>query len=125
MTDKEKELQAEAIGYYRKRIAELEKSCDETQELLDKQIEATYRLDKENAELKHIIATLRQEKDNVSMHAKAMEVVAKTRSEQLTKSKELLERFLNVGDLWEFDGNAFLKLQSDVTQFLKYSEVEK
>ena len=51
-------------------------------------------LEKENAELKHIIATLRQEKDNVSMHAKAMEVVAKTRSDQLTKAKELLERLL-------------------------------
>ena len=35
-----------------KRIEELEKSCDETQELLDKQIEATCKLDKENAELK-------------------------------------------------------------------------
>ncbi|MBR3197105.1 MAG: hypothetical protein IKF66_01240 [Methanobrevibacter sp.] len=34
------------------RIEELEKACDETQELLDKQIEATYKLDKENAELK-------------------------------------------------------------------------
>ena len=33
-------------------IAELKKACDETQELLDKQIEATYKLDKENAELK-------------------------------------------------------------------------
>ena len=51
-------------------------------------------LEKENTELKHIIATLRQEKDNVSMHAKAMEVVAKTRSDQLTKAKELLERLL-------------------------------
>lgn len=29
-----------------------EKACDETQELLDKQIEATYKLAKENAELK-------------------------------------------------------------------------
>ena len=35
-----------------KRIAELEKSCDETQELLDKQIEATYKLVEENAGLK-------------------------------------------------------------------------
>ena len=34
-----------------KRIKELEKACEETQELLDKQIEATYKLDKENAVL--------------------------------------------------------------------------
>ncbi len=32
MTDKEKELQAEAIGYYRKRIAELEKENAELKE---------------------------------------------------------------------------------------------
>ena len=35
-----------------KNLAELEKACDETQELLDKQIEATFKLVKENAELK-------------------------------------------------------------------------
>lgn len=42
MTDKEKELQAEAIDYYRKQIAdlkkenaELEKACDETPTLDD------------------------------------------------------------------------------------------
>lgn len=35
-----------------KENAELKKSCDESQELLDKQIEATYKLDKENEELK-------------------------------------------------------------------------
>ena len=38
-----------------KKNAELKKACDETQELLDKQIEATYKLDKENAELKRIV----------------------------------------------------------------------
>ena len=35
-----------------KENAELKESCDETQELLDKQIEVTYKLDKENEELK-------------------------------------------------------------------------
>ena len=34
MTNKEKELQAEAIGYYRKRIAELEKENAELKEKL-------------------------------------------------------------------------------------------
>lgn len=38
---------------YAIKIANLKKSCDETQELLNKQIETTYKLDKENAELKH------------------------------------------------------------------------
>ena len=55
---------------------------------------AIKELEKENAELKHTIAILRQEKDNVSMHAKAMEVVAKTRNEQLIKAEELLKQFI-------------------------------
>ena len=39
-------------------ISDLKKACDETQELLDKQIEATYKLDKENAEAKNLIEEL-------------------------------------------------------------------
>ena len=101
MTDKEKELQAEAIGYYREQIAELKK---------------------ENAELKHTIATLRQEKDNVSMHAKAMEVVAKTKSDQLTKAKELLKEWLQTS---EASGCDNINIVTDTEQFIKDSEVEK
>lgn len=41
------------------KIVELEKACNETQELLDKQIEATYKLDKENAELKEQIEKMK------------------------------------------------------------------
>ncbi len=63
-------------------------------------------LEKENAELKHTIATLRQEKDNTNMHAKAMEVVAKTRSDQLTKAKFLLKQLVD----------AFPKSYSDVVK---------
>ena len=103
------------------KITELEKACEETQELLDKQIEATYRLDKENTELKHTIATLRQEKDNVSMHAKAMEVVAKTRSEQLTKARGLLRAWFQ----YCIDTKGKTPLQIETAQFLKDSEVEK
>lgn len=40
---------------FAKNLAELEKACDETQELLDKQIEATFKLVKENAELKETV----------------------------------------------------------------------
>ena len=78
-------------------------------------------LEKENTELKEFKKDcVKLTEDNVVMARQRAEV-----AKQLTKSKELLERFLNVGDLWELDGNAFLKLQSDVTQFLKDSEVEK
>lgn len=41
------------------KISELEKGCEETQELLDKQIEATYKLDKKNAELEQKNAELK------------------------------------------------------------------
>ncbi len=87
-----------------KRIAELEAEVKEwkdkadlwckTANLKDHNIMINKELEKENAELKNTIATLRQEKDNVSMHAKAMEVVAKTRSDQLTKAKEIIKIFL-------------------------------
>ena len=43
------------------RITELKKACEETQGLLDKQIEATYRLDKENAELKEKIRLMNEQ----------------------------------------------------------------
>ena len=81
-------------------------------------------LEKENVELKHTIATLRQEKDNVSMHAKAMEVVAKTRSDQLTKAKELLERLLITScnsDVLNLLPNCseVLRVRVEAEQFLK------
>ena len=90
--------------------------------------EATKELEKENAELKHTIATLRQEKDNVSMHSKAMEVVAKTKSDQLTKAKELLERLLITScnsDVLNLLPNCseVLRVRVEAEQFL--SEVEK
>lgn len=86
-------------------------------------------LEKENAELKHTIATLRQEKDNVSMHAKAMEVVAKTRSDQLTKAKSLINRLSDYivlsEDYWKAeDVEKQKEILKEVEQFLN-SEVEK
>lgn len=83
-------------------------------------------LEKENAELKHIIATLRQEKDNVSMHAKAMEVVAKTRSDQLTKAKEIIKKLYAVyydPCVTESDLKYRDELFAEINQFL--SEVEQ
>ena len=79
-----------------KEIKSLGERCLQLQKDKGELIDKVRELEKENAELKHTIATLRQEKDNVSMHAKAMEVVAKTRSDQLTKAKELLKRFITL-----------------------------
>ena len=82
-------------------------------------------LKEENAELKHTTATLRQEKDNVSMHAKAMEVVAKTRSEQFTKAKEIMKHLLD----WQYDeykksetDKELFKVIAEAEQFLKETE---
>ena len=107
-----------------KRIEELEQENKVlTQNLEDTEI-VNKALEKENAELKHTIATLRQEKDNVSMHAKAMEVVAKTRSDQLTKAKELLERLLITScnsDVLNLLPNCseVLRVRVEAEQFLK------
>ena len=76
--------------------------------------------EKKIEELNHTIATLRQEKDNVSMHANAMEVVAKTRSDQLTKANELLKRFITLENCTlDYDDI------KEAEQFLKDCEVEK
>lgn len=88
-------------------------------------------LEAKNAELKHITATLRQEKDNVSMYAKAMEIVAKTRSDQLTKAKEIILRLYNVGRdvlMCRAEEKAYNNLSNaindkSIAQFLK--EIEK
>ena len=88
------------------------------------------QLREKNAELKHTTATLRQEKDNSNAHAKAMEIVAKTRIDQLTKAKNILKYVLNsfVGDLPKnlgyFDEEE-LKAMAEAENFLKESEVEK
>ncbi len=88
-------------------------------------------LEKKNAELKHITATLRQEKDNANMYAKAMEIVAKTRSDQLTKAKEIILRLYNAGRdvlMCRAEEKAYNNLSNaindkSIAQFLK--EIEK
>ena len=126
-------------------LSELEKACDETQELLDKQIEATYKLDKENAELKeeneemkkdlgcetcqiHLeykslnnrIANL--ERENTELKAgRDINVFTK----QLTKAKEIIKKLYS----HVFQGMGFMELndynvqKAEAEQFL--SEVEK
>jgi len=46
-----------------KNLAELEKAYNEAEELLDKQIEATYKLFEENKELKELVEKYRQAVD--------------------------------------------------------------
>ena len=88
------------------RITELEKACEETQELLDKQIEATYKLDKENAELRKDKKELCH---SISEGGKACVYL----NEQLTKAKELLKEaqgyIENIDDV----------LYDEIEQFIK------
>lgn len=100
------------------RIEELEKACKETQELLDKQIEATYRLDKENAELKKDKKELCH---SISEGGKACVYL----NDQFTKAKELLKKLLSAyttyADSFDDRDNEIVE---EAEQFLN-SEVEK
>lgn len=108
-----------------KEITELTKACDETQELLDKQIEATYKLDKENAELKEKL------KPENCLKLLAKEGYIKFTSEQLTKAKEIIKKFSEfVNNEIEYDSehpqehtDLWNKLCTEAEQFL--SEVEE
>jgi hypothetical protein len=80
-------------------------------------------LRKENAELKHTTSTLRQEKDNSNAHAKAMEIVAKTRTDQLTKAKEHIQTLISCLIDWVQEGDKDYCHIADAKQFI--SEVEK
>ena len=110
-----------------KQIAELEQELTVEKDLHQEEVELHLHaeeyiksLEKENAELKHTIATLRKEKDNVSMHAKAMEVVAKTRSDQLTNAKEIIEQLLLLPYLLPYANNE--EVCGDVTSYLYEAE---
>ena len=108
-----------------KRIAELEKSCDETQELLDKQIEATYKLYKENAELKKQQFSLRNERNTFLAQNEQYEKDLIDFNENLTKAKEIIREFMKY-EINEYDGSLeihFEELKKQAEQFI--SEVEK
>lgn len=96
-----------------KRIAELEKACDETQKLLDKQIEETYKVVEENTELKDKL------KPENCLKLLAKEGYIKFSSEQLTKAKELLTRFVMASVY--FNGKE-TDLIAEAEQFLKECE---
>ena len=108
-----------------KRIAELEKSCDETQELLDKQIEATYKLYKENAELKKQQFSLRNERNTFLAQNEQYEQDLIDFNDKLANAKEIIREFMKY-EINEYDGSLeihFEELKKQAEQFI--SEVEK
>jgi hypothetical protein len=107
---------------YENKIAELKRSCDETQKLLDKQIEATYRLDKENDELKEKNKAL----DKDLFEAEKCIHWLGVKDEQLTKAKEIIKKLYAVDYdpcVTESDLKYRDELFAEIKQFL--SEVEK
>ena len=75
------------------KIVELQKACEETQELLDKQIEATYKVVEENAELKE---KLLQERE--IYWGKGFECAKEKYEEQLIYVKTIIQDLLNNSD---------------------------
>ena len=103
-----------------RRIEELEKACEETQELLDKQIEATYKLDKENAELKKDKKELCH---SISEGGKACVYL----NEQLTKAKDHIKKLLDClkQDTNDPQTNYYVCQYMDKAEQFLNSEVEK
>ena len=112
----------EDLDNSKKRIEELEKDKAYTEGQLDEQIQATLKLQKENAELK----AFRQDcvkltEDNVVIVRQRAET-----SKQLTKATELLRKLvLEVTGYEEIYGYDTCEPVQEAEQFLKDSEVEK
>ena len=109
-----------------KENADLKKACDETQELLDKQIEATYKLYKENAELKEQQFSLRNERNTFLAQNEQYEKDLIDFNENLANAKEIIREFMKY-EINEYDGSLeihFEELKKQAEQFLN-NEVEK
>lgn len=63
----------------------------------------------------------------ISMYNPKAEIIAETaclygltyKNDQLTKAKDLLERFLGLGNLWDLDCKDYFPLRKEAEQFLK------
>lgn len=73
------------------KIVELQNAYNETEELLSKQIEVTYKLDKENAELK------RDKEDLIFIRNQKAKFICEDK-EQLTYAKTIIQDLLNNSD---------------------------
>lgn len=73
-------------------VNKLENDCKKTQELLDKQIEATYKLDQENAGLKARL-------NAIYLLTPELQKTSDLRKAQLTKAKEIIKKFSEFANL--------------------------
>ena len=86
----------------RKENDELEKACDETQELLDKQIEATLKLDKENTELKKEVELWKKASEDNSYKAFQLQEENKLLTKRNLELKDGAEFGYNKANEWHF-----------------------
>ena len=95
-------------------ISDLKKSCDETQELLDKQIEATYKLDKENTELKEELKDANEKVVHLACNQN------KDLKYKLTKAKEIIRYIVDMAHCWDIEtGNKQHWKIEEAKKFLK------
>jgi chaperonin cofactor prefoldin len=82
-------------------------------------------LEKENERLTDELKNLRESiKDyGAGCYENGLRNGKRKLDDQLTKAKELLERFLGLGNLWDLDCKDYFPLRKEAEQFL--SEVEK
>lgn len=79
-------------------ITELEEAYNETEELLDKQIEATYELFKENAELK-------EKNKAIELYADLTSCKNNDAKLMLREAKEIIKGLLELGSIGDGDYN--------------------
>ena len=84
-------------------------------------------LEKENKRLTDELKSLRESiKDyGAGCYENGLRNGKRKLEEQLTKAKELLERFLGLGNLWDLDCKYYFPLRKEAEQFIKDSEVKK
>lgn len=75
----------------KKRIEELEKDKDYLDERLQKQLEATLKLDKENEDLKKQLFTAKNERNAFKIYSDGAEADAINLNEQLSEAKEIIQ----------------------------------
>ena len=109
--------------YLLPQIVELEKACNETQELLDKQIEATYKLDKELNETVAILQDsnghLAKDRDyKVSVICKRNKLIDELKAEN-KKAKNLLNEFMRISKASDEDfEHDYSELIKETDQFI-------
>lgn len=94
-------------------IEALKRDCDETQELLDKQIEATYKVVEENTDLKAKYDTCLRENTGLKIHNAYVE-------KKLAEAKYILNEFMWISKAGDEDfEHDYSELIEEAEKFIK------